>query len=102
MIGIPLPFAGEFEVVIMIAVVIEEIVGSHRVPDRNDCERALVGTRKPSTRAKWLSSRVHAGSVLKKCLTPPTLFEMAILRQQPEAAVQLRLELQPGVNNQKS
>jgi hypothetical protein len=28
MIGHPLPFAGEFEVVIMIAVVIEEMVGS--------------------------------------------------------------------------
>jgi hypothetical protein len=27
-LGIPLPFAGEFEVVIMIAVVIEEMVGS--------------------------------------------------------------------------
>jgi len=40
----------------MIAVVIEEMVGSDWVPDRNDCERALVGTRNPSTRAKWRSS----------------------------------------------
>src|SRR5437667_3682068 len=32
---------GEFEVVIMIEVVIEEMVGSDRVPDRKDYERAF-------------------------------------------------------------
>jgi len=42
-LGIPLPFAGEFEVVIMIAVVIEEMDGSDWVPDRNDSRRAKVG-----------------------------------------------------------
>ena len=43
--GIPLPLTGEFEVVIMIKVVTEEMHGSDRVPDLNtDCERALVGT----------------------------------------------------------
>ena len=43
--GIPLPFTGEFEVVIMIAVWIEEMHGSDCVPDLNaDCERALVGS----------------------------------------------------------
>jgi hypothetical protein len=35
-LGIPLPFTGEFEVVIMIAVVIEEMDGSDRVLDPND------------------------------------------------------------------
>jgi hypothetical protein len=43
-VGIPLPFTREFEVVIMIERVTEEMHGSDRVPDLNtDCERALVG-----------------------------------------------------------
>ncbi|MGA7767242.1 MAG: hypothetical protein WCA27_13580, partial [Candidatus Sulfotelmatobacter sp.] len=55
--GSPLLFAEEFEVVIMIEVVTEEMHGSDRVPDLNtDCERALVGTAHFSTRAKWRSS----------------------------------------------
>jgi hypothetical protein len=42
--GVPLLFTEEFEVVIMIAGVTEEMHGSDRVPDLNtDCERALVG-----------------------------------------------------------
>jgi hypothetical protein len=40
-LGIPLPFCGEFEVVIMIEVVTEEMHGSDRVPGlTNDYERA--------------------------------------------------------------
>src|SRR5215471_798707 len=37
--------------------------------------------RKPSTRAKWRSSRSAWSCVLEKCLTPPTLLEIAMLRQ---------------------
>ena len=40
-----------------------------------------VGKRKPPTRAKWRSSSSACSSVLKKCLTPPTLLEMAMLQQ---------------------
>ncbi len=40
-----------------------------------------VGKRKPSTRAKWRSSKSACRRALKKCLTPPTLLEMAIFRQ---------------------
>src|ERR1017187_2979853 len=48
-----------------------------------DCERALVGRAKAkaSTRAKWRSSSSACRRVLEKCLTPPTLLEMAIFRQ---------------------
>jgi hypothetical protein len=45
-------------------------------------------TRKPTTRAKWRSSMSAYGSVLKTCLTPPTLLEIGILRQ-----CQVRLSL---------
>jgi len=65
----------------MITVVIEEMVGSDRVPDRNDYERALVGKRNPSTRAKWRSSSSAGCRVLEKSLTLPTLLEMAIYQQ---------------------
>ena len=37
--------------------------------------------RNPSTRAKWRSSPSACKGVLDKCLTPPTLLEMAIYRQ---------------------
>jgi len=40
-----------------------------------------VGKRKASTRAKWRSSPSARSRVLEKCLTPPTLLEMAIFRQ---------------------
>jgi len=66
----------------MIEVVIEEMVGSDWVPDRNDCERAFGWKAKPSTRAKWRSFPSAGRCVLKQCLTPPTLLEMAILQQQ--------------------
>src|ERR1035438_10509857 len=48
-----------------------------------DCERALVGRAKAkaSTRAKWRSSSSACRRVLEKCLTPPTLLEMAIYHQ---------------------
>jgi hypothetical protein len=43
-LGIPLPFTGEFEVVIVIEVVIEEMHGSDRVSEPEmDYERAWVG-----------------------------------------------------------
>jgi hypothetical protein len=54
-LGVPLLLTEEFEVVIMIAVEIEEMHGSDRVPDLNiDYERAWVGRAKAtaSTRAK--------------------------------------------------
>jgi hypothetical protein len=57
----------------MIEVVTEEMHGSDRVPDRNDCERALAGKRNPSMRAKWRSSWSACWRVLEKSLTPPTL-----------------------------
>src|ERR1039457_2181143 len=49
-----------------------------------DCERALVGRAKAkaSTRAKWRSSSSACRRVLEKCLTPPTLLEMAMFQQQ--------------------
>src|ERR1017187_9509740 len=69
-------FTEEFEVVIMIKVVTEEMHGSDRVPDLNtDCERALVGHGTFSTRAKWRSSTSACSSMLEKYLTPPTLSE---------------------------
>jgi len=34
-----------------------------------------------ATRAKWRSSSTARCSLLKKCLTPPTLLEMAIFQQ---------------------
>src|ERR1039458_7257550 len=48
-----------------------------------DCERALVGRAKAkaSTRAKWRSSSSACRRVLEKCLTPPTLLEMAMFQQ---------------------
>jgi hypothetical protein len=60
----------------MIAVVTEEMHGSDRHLTRIDCERALVGTGNCfSTRAKWRALRSARSSMLKKCLTPPTLSE---------------------------
>src|ERR1700693_6469805 len=56
--------------------VIEEMHGADRVPNLNtDSERAWVGRAKAtaSTRAKWRSSTSACCSVLKSCLTPPTL-----------------------------
>src|ERR1035441_7741031 len=52
-----------------------------------DCERALVGRAKAkaSTRAKWRSSPSACRRVLEKCLTPPTLLEMGMFRQQSGA-----------------
>src|ERR1700758_2821081 len=40
-----------------------------------DYKRAWVGKGKPSARAKWRSSSSVCPSVLKNCLTPPTLSE---------------------------
>jgi len=40
-LGIPLPFTGEFEVVIMIEVAIEEMVGSNGVLDPQRLEASL-------------------------------------------------------------
>src|ERR1035441_5812198 len=53
-----------------------------------DCERALVGRAKAkaSTRAKWRSSSSACRRVLEKCLTPPTLLEMGMLRQRRAGA----------------
>jgi len=42
-----------------------------------------VGTRKPSTRAKWRSFMSARSRVLENCLTVPTLLEIEILRQCP-------------------
>src|SRR5579864_1288060 len=54
----------------------EEMHGSDRVPDLRDYERAWwVGKGKPSTRAKWRSSRSACCSALENRLTPPTLSE---------------------------
>ena len=44
------------------------MAGSDRVPDPNDSKRAQVGTRKPSTRAKWRSSLSAYRSVLEHVL----------------------------------
>src|SRR3954467_14042564 len=44
------------------------MAGSDRVPDPNDSKRAQVGTRKPSTRAKWRSSMSAYRSVLENVL----------------------------------
>ena len=55
-------------------------VGLNSAPE-TDCERALVGYRIFSTTAKWRPSPSTRCSVLKTCLTLPTLLEMGILRQ---------------------
>jgi hypothetical protein len=44
------------------------MAGSDRVPDPNDSKRAQVGTRKPSTRAKWRSSMSAYRSALENVL----------------------------------
>src|SRR5438552_11996252 len=72
---------GEFEVVIMIAVVIEEMVGRTEFLTATIASEPSIGKRKPSARAKWRSSPSAGRSVRKQCLTPPTLLEMAILRK---------------------
>src|SRR5215475_3790056 len=71
------PFPGESEVVIMIAVVTEEMHRSDRTSDLNGLRASLGWHRQLfSARAKWRSSSSACGSVLKKGLTPPTLSEM--------------------------
>jgi len=75
----------------MIEVVIEEMVGSDWVPDRNDCERAFGWKAKPSTRAKWRSSPSAGSCVPITYLTEPTLLEMAILwRLRPRTLIARR------------
>ena len=87
----PLLFIEEFEVVIMIEVVTEEMHGSDRVPDLStDYERALVGMALISTRAKWRSSLSGWSSVEKKW--KKVLDNAGIVR---EACSTVR----PGMNN---
>jgi hypothetical protein len=67
------PSTGEFEVVIMIESVTEEMHRSIGVSDsETDYERALVAMAEPSTRAKWRALRSAPISTPKKCLTGAT------------------------------
>ncbi len=77
--GTPLLLTEEFEVVIMIAVAIEEMHGSDRVPDLKGLqgEPWLVGTSF-STRAKW-RALLRTDAELR-CLTTPTLSERRCLQ----------------------
>ena len=79
---VPLPSAGEFEEVIMIAFGDRRDgwVGTEFLTLTIKNEPRLE-TRKPSTRAKWRSSSSACCSALENCLTLPTLLEMAIFRQ---------------------
>ena len=66
---------GEFAVVIMIEIEIEEMVGRTEFlarPIRREPKLAC----QISTRAKWRSSLSACRSVLERSLTPPTLLEM--------------------------
>jgi len=77
----PLPLAGQFEVVIVIEVVTEAMVGRTEFLTGAIASEPTVGKRNLSTRAKWRSSSSARGSVLENRLTPPTFLEMAIYRQ---------------------
>src|SRR5512144_126797 len=58
------------------------MVGADRVlPDPQRLAASLRLAWQISTRAKWRSLRSECRSVLQNVLTPPTLLEMAMLRQ---------------------
>src|SRR6516225_857875 len=71
----------ESEVVIMIAVVTEEMHGSDRDPDLKRLRASLSWYGNSSTRAKWRSSSSASGSVLEKGLTGAGIVREAMLRQ---------------------
>jgi len=64
-LGIPLPYAGEFEIVIMVDVATGEMVGSDRVPTGRLHASLGDGTAIVSARAKWRSSQSARSSTLK-------------------------------------
>jgi hypothetical protein len=61
--------------------------GSDRVPDLNDYEASLGWHGTFSARAKWRSSPSACRSVLKNCLTPPTLSETRFFANNVENGV---------------
>ena len=74
MIGHPAPLhKGESEVVIMIAVGIEEMDGSDWILTPTIRSEPRLESAKPSTRAKWRSFSSARRSVPEIRLTPPTL-----------------------------
>jgi hypothetical protein len=73
--GIPLPREGEFEVVIMVEVLIEEMFGSDRNRPK-DYRRAVVIDTGPKNTTNQDTLPSERRSVLKKDLTEPTLLEM--------------------------
>jgi hypothetical protein len=77
--GSPLLFTEEFEVVIMIELVTEEMHGSDRNADlKLITSEPTVGKAKLSTRAKWRSVLSACRSALKKTLTAPALSETPV------------------------
>ena len=77
--GSPLLFTEEFEVVIMIEHVTEEMHGSDRVADlKLITSEPTVGKAKLSPRAKWRSVLSACRSALKKTLTAPALSETPV------------------------
>src|ERR1035437_8774802 len=77
-LGIPLSFTGEFEVVIMIEVVTEEMHGSDWVLDLKGLCASLGWYGNASTRAKWRALRSARVSTPTKCLTQSTLSETPV------------------------
>jgi len=85
--GSPLLFTEEFEVVIMIELVTEEMHGSDRNADlKLITSEPTVGKAKLSTRAKWRSVLGACRSALKKTLTAPALSETPVTVNHPAKA----------------
>jgi len=84
--GSPLLFTEEFEVVIMIELVTEEMHGSDRNADlKLITSEPTVGKAKLSTRAKWRSVLGACRSALKKTLTAPALSETPVYTRPPSS-----------------
>jgi hypothetical protein len=82
--GSPLLFTEEFEVVIMIELVTEEMHGSDRNADlKLITSEPTVGKAKLSPRAKWRSVLSACRSALKKTLTAPALSETPVYVRHP-------------------
>jgi hypothetical protein len=74
--GIPLPREREFEVVIMVEVLIEEMYGSDRSRPKDYGRAVVVDTGPKNTTNKETLGSEWRGT-LKKGLTEPTLLEMS-------------------------
>jgi hypothetical protein len=75
--GIPLPREREFEVIIMVDVLIEEMFGSDGKNRPKDYRRAVVVDNGPKNTTNKDALRSARRSALKKRLTEPTLLEMS-------------------------